>query len=370
MPRRGENIYKRKDGRWEGRVKGPQESCNRGKYKSVYGKTYKEVKSKMDEYKKDMSIRKNSHMYIVKEAAGIWLEEGKKNWKPTTYRTYCQITDKYIIPFLGCMDITAVDAKTLDKFHSQLACKSDIPLSNNYCFYICSLVLRILRYSRKKYDITLPLPELSFCKNKMQKINPPGERVLATLERYLVEHAEDETCLGISIALYTGIRIGELCALTWKDVDLEDKIIYIRRNVQRAKEEERGTGRTKIIIQSPKTPDSVRFIPIPPVLCKLLQGKEKEGFLISGVKHDWVDPRTLQYRFRRILDQCGIEYFNFHMLRHVFATRCVAMGFDIKSLSEILGHSSIQTTMSLYVHPTVQHKRQLMERFLSYADPA
>lgn len=368
MPRRGENIYRRKDGRWEGRVRNPAVVSGRGKYKSFYGKSYKEVQIKVDNYKQNPPKLVEARTLNMKEATEIWLKEGKNHWKPTTYGTYRYITDKYIVPVLGDKRIDKIDNRTLENFYLHLYNGENMLLSAGYRSFITAFIRRILLYIKNKYDYELFLPILSGSSNKQNKIDLPGERALAVLENYLLENRKEDTCLGITIALYTGIRIGELCALTWEDIDLEEQVIHIRRNIQRAKKSN-GQNKTEVIVQTPKTVDSARTIPIPPALCLLLKeyDKEKFGFVISGTKNDWIDIRTLQYRFRRILEKCGIEYFNFHMLRHAFATRCVSMGFDIKSLSEILGHSNVKITMSLYVHPTIQQKKQLMDRFIPYA---
>lgn len=367
MPKRGENIYKRKDGRWEGRVKRTEFHANGSKYKYIYGKTYREVRKKIDDYKKAPSQAGEFRILNMKEASEIWLRDGISRWKPTTYRIYCQAIDKYVIPTLGTTKINKINAQMLERFRLQLNNGNNAPLSNNYQYYICAIVRRVLLHAKSRYGYEIQVPALSAAKSKRNRIEPPGDYALASLENYLVQHSGEDTCLGILIALYTGIRIGELCALMWEDIDLEEQIIRIRRNLQRTKEEDNKKSKTKVMVLNPKTADSMRFIPIPPVLCRLLQENKKEtGFIISGVKNEWIDIRTLQYRFKRILQKCGIDYFNFHMLRHAFATRCVSMGFDIKSLSEILGHSNVQITMSLYVHPTIQQKKQQMDKFLPY----
>lgn len=368
MPRRGDNIYKRKDGRWEGRVRTQTSGVEKGRYKSLYGKTYKEVKRKVDSYKQTKTEPENGCGMDMREAAEIWLKEGKKRWKPTTYRMYAQVVNKYVVPGLGDRKIDKIDNRLLEKFYLQLDGGKDTVLSGNYRFYICAFVRRIMIYIQKKYGYELSIPLASGSLSRQKKIELPGEQALAGLEKYLLENKGEDTCLGIAIALYTGIRIGELCALTWEDIDLEEGVIHIRRNIQRVKAAD-GRKKTEVVILTPKTSDSVREIPIPPVLSLWLQesGRTKSGYVISGVKNGWTDPRTLQYRFRRILEKCGIEYFNFHMLRHAFATRCVSMGFDVKSLSEILGHSNVKITMSLYVHPTIQQKKQLMDKFIPYA---
>lgn len=370
MPKRGENIYKRKDGRWEGRVRKPEPSETGGKYKYIYGRTYKEVKEKMEVYKKEPFRKTCLHVWNMREAVEAWLKYGKADWKPTTYRTYRQIAEKYIVPFLGNMKIDRITAHTLDHFRRQINSGNGRYLSNNYQFYICSLVRRILMYTRERYNCDISLPVLPVFQNKKGRIELPGEKTLAALENYLLENIEEDTCVGIIIALYTGIRIGELCALTWEDIDWEEGILQVKKSAKNPGGGQPGEqnesyhagsqdGRFHALYPDPS--GHIRFAP---------GTKRKTGFIISGRKNAWADPRTVQYRFKKILQKCGVEYFNFHMLRHAFATRCVAMGFDIKSLSEILGHSNVQITMSLYVHPTIQQKKKLMDRFTPYVDSA
>lgn len=366
MPKRGENIYKRKDGRWEGRIKKTAACSNERKYKYFYGKTYKEVRQKMEEYRKSPSQTEELPAWNMREASEIWLRNGKPEWKPTTYRVYRQAIDKYVIPILGTMKINKINVQILEKFRLQIE-EGNASLSHNYQCYICALVRRILFHAKNKYGCEIQVPALSVARNKKNRIELPGDYSLAVLENYLLQNSADDTCLGILIALYTGIRIGELCALMWEDIDLEEQVIHIRKNLQRTMETEGGTNKTKVVLLNPKTANSLRFIPIPPALCGLMKDRKKStGFIISGVRKEWIDIRTLQYRFKQILRQCGIGYFNFHMLRHAFATRCIAMGVDMKSLSEILGHSSVQITMSLYVHPTIQQKKQQMDKFTPY----
>lgn len=212
----------------------------------------------------------------------------------------------------------------------------------------------------------MEIPENAVCPVKQEQVIPPSEKELTVLESYLLQHAQDDTCIGILIAYHTGLRIGEVCALTWEDIDLDEEVIYIRKNLQRVKTTDHVKNNTEILLQTPKTSASFRIIPIPPVLLPLLKERreEKWGYIIKGKKKAWAEPRTLQYRFAKILEECGMEGFNFHMLRHAFATRCIARGFDVKSLSEILGHSNTQTTLNLYVHSNMKRKKELMEQFI------
>ena len=185
------------------------------------------------------------------------------------------------------------------------------------------------------------------------------ERILIT---YLRENM-NLTALGILICLYTGIRVGELCALKWDEINLEEKTMRIGRTMQRLRVEGKE-HKTEVKILEPKSKHSIRTIPLPDVLVGMLSGKSRKGaFVLTGSDTKFVEPRVMQNRFKRILKKCDIEDANFHATRHTFATRCVELGFDIKSLSEILGHASVSITMNKYVHPTMELKAENMNKF-------
>lgn len=369
MSRRGVNIYKRKDGRWEGRIKREEEYGASRKYISVYGKTYAEVRNKMDKMKNSQKKHTMQCGYLFGDVVKIWLNEKRIYWKPTTYATYYQIASKYIIPRLGHLRIDQIQEQQLEQFILDIRREHNgKSLSGRYLRNICAVVLKAMTYCKKKNHYAIDIPENPVTVNKKTQLLLPGEKDLAALEKYLFQHIHESTCMGILIAFYTGIRIGEACALTWGDINLEEGLIYIRKNIQRVKAGDGQKNSTQILFQTPKTSTSLRTIPIPPVLLpmlKIYRGAD-EQYIIQGIKKPWAEPRTLQYRFASILKKCGIENFNFHMLRHAFATRCITQGFDVKSLSEILGHSSIQITLSLYVHSDLQRKKQLMNKINFY----
>ncbi|MCM1039922.1 MAG: site-specific integrase [Ruminococcus sp.] len=370
MAKRGENIYKRKDGRWEGRFKITVMPGERRKYRSVYGKTYREVKEKINIARQAQRHESITHYPNMSEAVRLWMQAEKNNWKDSTLAVYHQITDKYIIPCLGNIKIDSFNHEIMENFVRQIAGNAEEKsLSRNYLSQICLVVRRIIVYMNRRYDNCFPIPCNPVTREHSRQIILPGENTLAILERYLYDNRENDTCLGILLALHTGIRIGELSALKWGDINIEEGVLSITHNMLRVK----GTvhdpaydqNMTHIIEQSPKTSDSARIIPIPPCLLPLLHTYQKKDscYIISGLKKPWAEPRTIQYRFKSILQKCHLEYFNFHMLRHSFASRCVAMGLDIKSLSEILGHSNIRITLNLYVHPSMQQKKELMKRY-------
>lgn len=311
--------------------------------------------------------------YSLSDAAGFWVQSRKNYWKLGTYTVYMQRLAKYILPFFGNMKINKITEETMERFISYLAIQSkDSPLSENYVSQICGTVRRILIYMEKKYHCNISVPCNPAAKRPSRRIMLPDTDSLHLLENYLFLHSAEDTCLGILIAFHTGIRIGELSALTWRDIDLKEGLIFIRKNILRVKDENAHQSpdrkMTQIVEQAPKTSGSFRTVPLPEKLIPLLEQYKKNdsAYVISGVKNSWAEPRTIQYRFKNILKKCNIEYFNFHMLRHAFATRCVSMGLDVKSLSEILGHSSIQITLNLYVHTTIQQKKLFMKRYNSF----
>ncbi len=368
MPKRGENIYKRKDGRWEGRIRKNTISSDEYGYRSIYGKTYKEVKEKLNFIKQNQTTILYTGTFM--EAACLWMQSGKSDWKPGTYAVYHQLLTKYIFPYWGNIKLNEINSRRMEDFVSFITREeNEKKLSKNYLSQICEIIRRIIIYMNKKQGYEIPVPMNPVTKAHMQQTILPSEDSMRVLEEYLLEHCGEDTCLGILIAFHTGIRIGELSALKWGDIDRKEEVIYIRHNLLRVKEgkerQDHNKHVTQVIEQSPKTADSIRLIPIPPRLLPLVEKYRKEDsmYLISGEKKPWAEPRTIQYRFKSILNKCDIPYFNFHLLRHAFATRCVSKGLDIKSLSEILGHSNIQMTLDLYVHPTIQQKKRLMELY-------
>lgn len=175
------------------------------------------------------------------------------------------------------------------------------------------------------------------------------------------------TKIGILLSLYTGIRIGELCALKWEDVSFDENLIIIRKTMQRLQKDSiqsKNEAKTYILISKPKSQCSNRQIPLPSFLSVILQEYkgDKSHFILTNSPYSFIEPRTLQNQFKRILRQIDLRDVNYHSLRHTFATRCVEAGFDIKSLSEILGHSSVKITLDKYVHSSMEQKRVSMEK--------
>jgi integrase len=177
-----------------------------------------------------------------------------------------------------------------------------------------------------------------------------------------------ERNLGILLCLFTGMRVGEICALKWEDFSFQEKSIHVHNTMQRLQIPDSTTAqKTRIMVTSPKSKCSIRTIPIPDSLIQLIQKEfpNRQGYVLAAVNEKYIEPRTMQKYFHYVQKQCGLVPVNFHALRHTFATRCIELGFDVKSLSEILGHATVNITLNRYVHPSMELKQQNMQKLSS-----
>lgn len=183
------------------------------------------------------------------------------------------------------------------------------------------------------------------------------------LSRFLYENLTLSN-LGILVCLYTGVRIGEICALKWEDISFDEQYLYVHKTMQRLQNKENNEQKTSVIISEPKSDCSIRKIPLPDKIFQLIVSARCQGntYFLTGSANAFVEPRTLQNRFKAVIKICNINNANFHALRHTFATRCIELGFDPKSLSEILGHSSVNITLNRYVHPSMELKQKNMNK--------
>ena len=227
--------------------------------------------------------------------------------------------------------------------------------------------------------------EITYPKSFRKNTRVLDEKEESALVQLLAQ--EMDACkFGVYLALRTGMRIGEICALRWCDISFEAAAISVchtalrlpRGNVCQADPDRPSAAagddggalalsRTELVIGTPKSESSLRLIPLMPdiaTLCERFRPEEPEAFLLTGTDR-CMDPRKLQRHLKKYLEECGIPEAHFHTLRHTFATRCVEAGFDVKTLSEILGHSNIGITMNLYVHPNLDLKRENMNRLKS-----
>lgn len=369
MARKGENIFKRKDGRWEARyIKGRHDG--KAVYGYVFGKSYTEAKKKKmqaitlltQEFKISVTQGEQPGMRDICE---LWMEDLKPVCKKSTLAKYHTQIQNHIIPAFGDRKIDEIFNDDIISFSRSLlsGTNGENGLAPKTVSDIISRLKSIRRFALAHGYV---VHYTSDCVAIPQKAKPL--RVLTFSEEEKLFHYlkanPSLTGLGILICLFTGIRIGELCALTWCDISLEERQFYIRHTMQRLpNRDSNASAKTYIEIAEPKSECSVRMIPIPGNIMEELQAAyATEAYLLTGTTQWYIEPRTMENRFKKILKECGIADANFHTLRHTFATRCVEVGFDIKTLSEILGHANINITLNRYVHPTMRLKRENMDK--------
>ena len=209
---------------------------------------------------------------------------------------------------------------------------------------------------------------------KLPKVRQKEVRVLTVGEQKRLEkvifESNNQYDIGILLCLYTGIRIGELCALKWENINLTDALIIINKTVQRVKSTDSKT-KTSIHFDTPKSQSSSRVIPIPQFLVNILAKYKRDNGYILRENGKFTDTRNISRRFKQLLKTANIGDMNYHCLRHTFSSRALELGFDAKTLSEILGHSSVTTTLNLYAHALPEHKRKEMEKLnMLYESPS
>lgn len=296
-----------------------------------------------------------------------WLQEKQTEVSASTYIKYEKLIRNYIEPYFKnilCRNITEDIIKDFrntllkenhTKSLSSSSKRSILMIVNNSCDYgYCQQLLSNHLYIR---------PGLSKDKPQVEVFNSKEQK---KLEMY-VNHNADLYNNAILLALYSGLRIGEICALKWGDFNFNCGAISINKSVQRQEiKNSQDHRKTKLVITNPKSSSSVRVIPIPSFIVqhfkKFYSCEINQRFLFTNSYEKPLDPRTLQYAYKRTLSKCGVPYRNFHCLRHTFATRCITAGCDIKTLSEILGHADIKITMEYYFHSSFEFKKKQINK--------
>ena len=296
-----------------------------------------------------------------KEIAILWKDQKRQYVKPSTYSTYVQLCNSYIIPAFGSDSLPEEPA--VQAFANGL-------LSRGFAVKTVKdtvLVLKmIIRHGEKlgawpPMRYTVHYPSQLEKSHQVQTIQPNHVNKLLS---YLISHPNPKN-IGLMICIFSGLRIGEICGLQWKDVNLREGVLRVNKTVQRIYLVDDEVRQYYVSVDKPKTPTSIREIPIPANLKALLKPYKRmasqDYFVVSG-KAIPLEPRTYRDYFYRLLKKLGLPKTRFHTLRHSFATRCIESKCDYKTVSAILGHSSIATTLNLYVHPGLSQKRKCIER--------
>lgn len=301
----------------------------------------------------------------LKEWLNTWLNKYQKiTIKLRTYLKYTDIINKHINPILGEYELEALTCDVLQRFVLYKLTYGNLitndKLSDNSVIAIISLLKQSLKkavflgVARIEYTSQIKMPNI-----KEKEVSAFDMFEQQKLESYCLNSKPNY--IGIIICLYTGIRLGELLALTWEDIDFDKKILRINKTVYTITR----NGRNEAYIDKPKTKQSNRMIPLPKQLISVLKRNKRKStssYIITTKNGGIVQNRSYQKSFKCILKKCNITYKSFHSLRHTFATRVLELGMDIKTLSEILGHKNSMITLNRYSHSLLEHKFDFMNK--------
>ena len=376
MPKIGKNIYKRKDGRWEGRYIKDRDDSGKIIYGSVYARTCTEVKQKLSSCGvKDSSpsktvITPDKENIAFSEVAAQWLSVTSLKVKASTYAGYLNTLERHILPSLGKLKMQKLTSVDIGCFAKKKLKSGRIDekggLSAKSVRDMLSIIKAIVDFAYDENIIANGFTVV-YPKQQPQKMRVLSRQEQALLEAFLTADVDIHK-LGILLCLYTGLRIGEVCALRWQDISSDYDTLSVRQTIQRVRNTSGGDNKTRILIDAPKSLRSVRDIPIPKFLSPYLRhygGGGKVYFLCTS-ESTFTEPRTMQNHFSRSITAANIVDANYHSLRHTFATRCIEAGVDIKSLSEMLGHASVSITLNRYVHSSFDQKREGMNKLEQY----
>lgn len=304
-------------------------------------------------------VKKEDEKLNFKVIADEWLETKKITIKESTYYNYVYFINKYIINILGDMTIEELQNYNFNEFITELM----KTLSNKTIRDILCIVKSILNYANEEYDANIKIKKIKSPQLIQEKVEILSNREKGRLENACIRENTLKS-IGILVCLNTGLRIGEICALKWENINLDKNILYVKKTLQRVYNKEER--KTKVIIDVPKTISSIRAVPISNKLYEIIKPLKNEykdeDFFLTGNNEKYFEPRSYQKYFKDILRKCKIRGYKFHTLRHTFSCNCIEVGMDAKSLSEILGHSKVEITLNRYVHSSYKMQKKYLEK--------
>ena len=369
MSRRGENIRKRKDGRWEGRYICGRKADNKAVWGYVYGRTYAAVRQLLAQKKAQFSYCTLScEVSTFQELAFGWFYSVQPGLKVSTAAHYRYTLERYILPVLGPCALRQLNEVKIENALREIVSashKRHKPLGYTIAREGLALVRRICRYGCRLHVMPPLLIEFRLPAPTPNDEKPLDKKERSSVEQYVLDNPTPRK-VGLLFMLDLGLRIGEVCGLQWGDIDVESGILTVRRTINRVY---LGKGSTKVIVSSPKTRSSERQIPIPKALLRVLRMLKSaypaQAWFLSGKVGAPVEPRCYRTSIKRYLCQAGVHVMRPHMLRHSFATTCLRAGCDVKTISTLLGHASAATTLKRYIHADWAHAVREINRIFA-----
>ncbi|WP_241313483.1 tyrosine-type recombinase/integrase [Elizabethkingia anophelis] len=296
----------------------------------------------------------------LSEVIDLWKIDKKQYVKKSSLSAYTLLIENHLLPNFG--NKIAIEEADVQSFVFQ---KLETGLSHKTIKDILIVLKMILKFGAKNkwlqytpFDIQFPTERE---KHNIEVLTKTDQKKIMN---YIQEHFTFRN-LGVYICLSAGMRIGEVCALTWEDIDTDNGIISVNRTIQRIYVIEDGTRRTELILDTPKTKNSIREIPISKDLLRILKPFKKivnQSFFVLTNDAKPTEPRTYRSYYKNLMKELKMPELKFHGLRHSFATRCIESNCDYKTVSVLLGHSNISTTLNLYVHPNMEQKKKAIEQ--------
>ena len=301
-------------------------------------------------------IAENKFSKIV----ALWREDKKQYVKRSTFAAYTLLIENHILPSFG--EMALVEEQDVQTFVFR---KLNEGLSHKTIKDILIVLKMILRFGAKNQMTEYRQIDIKFpTERDKHSIDILSRSHQKQIMEYIRLHFTFKN-LGIYICLSAGMRIGEICALTWDDLDVENGIIHVRKTIQRIYVIEEHRKYTEVILDTPKTKNSIREIPMTKNLLKMIRPIKKivnGNFYVLTNEPKPTEPRTYRNYYKQFMQSLGLPLMKFHGLRHSFATRCIESKCDYKTVSVLLGHSNISTTLNLYVHPNLEQKKRCMEQ--------
>lgn len=299
-----------------------------------------------------------------KKFAELWLNVTASQLKYSSIIKYENIILTYLLPEFQNKSIESITTEEIDMFLHMLLTnggKTGNGLSTQTVQCIFSVMKSILSFASRYGECNIPRTDKIVIRQSPKNLSVLSVKEQNILTDYIVQHNTLES-IGILVCLYTGLRLGELCALKWSNIVLDEQYLYVEYTIQRLRNRDNSVQKTSLYLSPPKNNSSIRKVPLPSCLHNILISHQRDAdmYLLTGTKK-CMEPRTMENHFKSIMQICGIRNVKFHTLRHTFATRCVELGFDPKSLSEILGHSNVNITLNRYVHPSMELKQKNMD---------
>ncbi len=287
-----------------------------------------------------------------------WLQFKKTKAKESTYLSYKYIINNKFAKVIGNKTLEELVDFNFNEYVDTLLER----LSNKTTKDTVVVLKCILKYAELKYDINYKLSLISLPTIYKKEITIFSEKEKRRIEKKCLKSNNIKT-IGIVISMYTGLRIGEVCALKWNDINFEDRVLNVTHTLQRVYV---SKNNTKVIYTTPKTQHSMRKIPLNNNLYVILKNYSKlypsDAFILSGDRNKWVEPIAFRYTYTKLLKVAKVKYKKYHTLRHTFATKCINVGMDVKSLSEILGHANVTVTLNTYVHSSFATKNKYINK--------